>query len=120
WMSVLVFLPTAFAAGLLLFPSRWKEAMRWWALFGTAGTLAVSLCVLVGYHAMLDSRMDVNGRPLYSAHTRLDSRADQAASDAVQPVSKAALADDWVARRPWISRFNIDYALGVDGISLPL
>ena len=53
WMSVLVFLPAAFAAALLLFPPRWTEAMKWFALFGTAGTLAVSLCVLVGYYAML-------------------------------------------------------------------
>jgi NADH-quinone oxidoreductase subunit M len=64
WMSVLVFLPAAFAAALLLFPPRWAEPMRWFALFGTAGTLAVSLCVLVDYYAMLDSRMDKNGRPL--------------------------------------------------------
>jgi NADH-quinone oxidoreductase subunit M len=123
WMSVLVFLPAAFAAGLLLFPPKWTEAMRWFALFGTAGTLAVSLCVLVGYYAMLDSRMDKNGRPLYSAHTRLDQRADQAAGDAQQHLDrapKAPLADDWIARRPWVSRFGIQYALGVDGISLPL
>src|SRR5207244_11313149 len=27
---------------------------------------------------------------------------------------------NWIARRPWIEPFNIDYYLGVDGISLPL
>src|SRR6185436_2057368 len=27
---------------------------------------------------------------------------------------------DYVTRRPWIERFNIDYYLGIDGISLPL
>ena len=120
WMTLLVFLPAAFAAGLLAFPSRWVEGMRWWALFGTAGTLSVSLCVLIGYYNMLDSRLDANGRPLHSVHSHLDARADQAASDAAQPVPKAELSEDWVARRPWIDRFNIDYALGVDGISLPL
>ncbi|HJZ55872.1 MAG TPA: NADH-quinone oxidoreductase subunit M [Gemmataceae bacterium] len=120
WMTVLVFLPAAFAAGLLIFPSRWTEAMRWWALVGTAGTLSVSLCVVVGYYNLLDSRLDKNGRPLHSVHTRLDNRADQAASDAAQPVPKAMLSDDWVARRPWIDLFQIQYALGVDGISLPL
>ena len=120
WMSALVFLPAVFAAGLLAFPSRWPEAMRWWALFGTAATLSVSLCVLVGYYDSTGKQLDRTGRPGYSPLTRLDSRADQAASDAAHPVPKALLADDWVARRPWIERFGVEYALGVDGISLPL
>ena len=120
WMSVLVFLPAAFAAGLLLFPARWVEAMRWWALFGTAGTLSASLCVVVGYYTMLDSRLDRSGRPLHAVQNRLDNRADQAASDAAQPTAKRMLSDDWVARRPWVEQFGAEYALGVDGISLPL
>src|SRR5262249_53412828 len=28
--------------------------------------------------------------------------------------------DDWLSRYPWIARFNIDYYIGIDGISLPL
>ena len=47
-LSVLVFLPAAFAAGLLLIPGRLRELMRWWALFGACGTLAVALCAVVG------------------------------------------------------------------------
>jgi len=120
WMSLLVFLPAGCAAGLLLFPARWVEGMRWWALFGTAGTLSVSLCVLVGYYNMADRYVDKAGRPLHSVHTRLDARADRAASSAAAPVPGKAQSDDWVARRPWIDRFDVDYALGVDGISLPL
>lgn len=119
WMTALVFLPAAFAAGLLLFPAKWVEAMRWWALFGTAGTLSLSLCVVVGYYAMLETRVDAGGQPRYAALSRLDARADQAASDAARGVPRY-LADDWVARRPWVDRFDIDYALGVDGISLSL
>lgn len=119
WMSLLVFLPAIFAVGLLAFPSGWTEAMRWWALFGSAGTLSVSLCVLIGYYNMIDSRVDKAGRPLHSFHTLLDARADQAASDAARDVPRY-LADDWIARRPWVDRFDIDYALGVDGINLPL
>ena len=42
WLTALVFLPAVFAVGLLFIPTRWSEAMRWWALFGTAGTLSVS------------------------------------------------------------------------------
>lgn len=119
WLTVLVFLPAFFAFGLLLFPNRWSEAMRWWALFGTAGTLSVSLCVVVGYYNLLDQYPDANGYPRYAIDTRLDVRADQAASDAARDVPRY-LAEDWVTRRSWIGRFAIQYALGVDGISLPL
>ncbi len=120
WLSLLVFLPAICAAGLLAFPPKWHEAMRWWAVFGTAGTLALSLCVVVGYYNLLDSHLDANGKPGYSVHTRLDARADKAASDAAQPIPKALQSNDWIARRNWITPFSIQYALGVDGISLPL
>jgi NADH-quinone oxidoreductase subunit M len=120
WLSLLVFLPAIFAAGLLMFPARWPEVMRWWAVFGTATTLSVSLCVVVGYYNLLDTYPDANGYPRYGAGTRLDARADQAASDAAQPIPKALQSRDWIARRPWIEQFDISFALGVDGISLSL
>jgi NADH-quinone oxidoreductase subunit M len=120
WLSLLVFLPAIFALGLMVIPSRFPEAMRWWALFGTAGTLSVSLCVVVGYYALLDTHLDVNGMPRHSVKTRLDVRADQAASDAAQPIPGELQSDDWLVRRPWIARLGAQYALGVDGISLPL
>lgn len=122
WLTVLVFLPAAWAGGLLLVPSGWTEFMRWWALFGTAGTLSVSLCVLVGFYAKLEAHLDANGMPRHSVRTRLDSRVDRLYSAAAQPVpgKEQFESDDWVARRPWIARFGIDYALGVDGISLSL
>lgn len=120
WLTLLVFLPALTAVGLLLFPSKWKEAMRWWALFGCAATLGLALTVVVGYYTLLDSHLDANGRPLHSVHTRLDNRADKAASDAAQPIPKALQSGDWVARRAWIKAFDVEFALGVDGISLPL
>jgi NADH-quinone oxidoreductase subunit M len=119
WLSVLVFLPSACALALLLFPPRWTEAMRWLAVFGTAATLSVSLIVVVGYYELLDRYPDANGFPRYGLKSRLDARADQAASDAVRDIPRY-LSDDWIARRPWIARFGIQYALGVDGISLSL
>jgi len=119
WLSLLVFLPSACALALLLFPLRWTEAMRWLAVFGTAATLSVSLIVVVGYYELLDRYPDANGFPRYGLKSRLDARADQAGSDAVRDIPRY-LSDDWVARRPWIARFGIQYALGVDGISLSL
>ena len=120
WLSILVFLPAVCAAGLLAFPSKWTEVMRWWATFGAAGTLSIALCVVVGYYNLLDQHLDANGMPRHSVHTRLDNRADKAASDAAQPIPKKLDPNDWVSRRAWISLFNIQFAIGVDGISLPL
>ena len=121
WLSLLVFLPAAFAVGLLAFPSKWPEAMRWWALFGTAGTLSVGLCVVVGYYNLLDSHLDANGMPrLLRPHPpRHPRRQGRQRRGAARPEG-ARSRDDWVARRPWIAPFDIEYALGVDGISLPL
>jgi NADH-quinone oxidoreductase subunit M len=119
WLTALVFLPALFALGLLAIPSRWPELMRWWALFGTAGTLSLSLCAVVGYYNLLEQFPDANGYPRYGSETRLDARADQAASDLAREIPRF-LAEDWITRRPWIARFNIQFALGVDGISLAM
>jgi len=119
WLTWLVFLPAACAAVLLAVPARWTEAMRWVALFGAAGTLSVSLCVAVGYDDAIHRQLGTSGRPGHAATARLDSRADFAAANAAKAVPEYR-SDDWVARRPWIDRFDAEYALGVDGISLPL
>jgi NADH-quinone oxidoreductase subunit M len=116
-LSTLVFLPAAFALLLLLVPSGWKTVMRWLAVFGTAATLTVALCTLVDYQNLLDSRSDRTTRSLYHSATRLDERAD--ALLAVAATGRGEyLSDDLVVRRPWIAKFDVDYALGVDGINL--
>jgi NADH-quinone oxidoreductase subunit M len=116
WMSLVIFMPTAFALVLLFFPRGSEEYMRWWSLFGTAVTLVLSLFVFFDYSKMLEKYWDGAGRP--DARTTLVARHDVAAAKAV--VGQPRDSDDWLARFPWISRFNIDYYLGIDGISLPL
>ncbi|MEO2089054.1 MAG: NADH-quinone oxidoreductase subunit M, partial [Gemmataceae bacterium] len=49
----------------------------------------------------------------------LDERADSQLAVSATGVG-SYLSDDLVARRPWIPRFDVDYALGVDGINLVL
>jgi NADH-quinone oxidoreductase subunit M len=119
WMTAVIFLPTVFALVLMLFPSprdeanreKWNNAVRWWSLLGTALTLGVSLGIFILYYSnVYDKNLSTWQESL------LSHRAEEArASDVTRKSST-----DWVSSYPWISRFNIDYYLGIDGISLPL
>src|SRR5262249_17913053 len=109
-----------FALGLLLFPRGWELSMCWWSLAGTALTLGVSIGMF--FHFRADTielrgvlqRNDQESREKASLDFRVKEAAKRAQAEA-PPDSK-----DWVARHPWIERFNIQYYLGVDGISMPL
>ncbi len=116
-MSLCIFLPTAFALVLLFFPKGSKEYMRWWALLGTAATFVVSMILFVDYLKMLDSNPAKDAsRP--SAATRLVDRAEAATTYYFEKNERQS--DNSLARVPWISNFNIDYFLGIDGISMAL
>src|ERR1700694_556336 len=106
WMSLCIFLPTAFALALLFFPKGSDEYMRWWALFGTSATFVVSMILFINYLAMLDSRLEKGDRP--GADTRLVNRAEAATKLYFQE-DKGGLrqSDNSLARVPWISNFNI-------------
>jgi len=119
-LTLLVFLPAAVGLLILTVPARWKEWMRWLAVFGTAGTLTVALCTLVDYHRLLGSYSDRTTRSFYTPETRLDARSDAQLAAASAAIPKPRLSDDLLTRRPWVSKFDVDYALGVDGISLAL
>ncbi|HEV2947674.1 MAG TPA: NADH-quinone oxidoreductase subunit M [Gemmataceae bacterium] len=121
-MSLVIFLPTLFALGLMLFPRGSENGMRWWTLTGTAVTLVASICMFISYYTMLDRYQPDRGETsFHGSQSNLDYRAEKlrlAESDVPKGESKAG--EDWVARRPWIPQFNIEYFLGVDGISMPL
>ena len=119
-LSVQVFLPACFAVCLFFVPSRWREWMRWWALIGTAATFTLCMCRLIDYYQLLESYSDRSVEVMYHPAVRLDARADQQMSDAAQAVPRGFNSFDMLSRRAWIPMFNIDYALGVDGINLSL
>src|SRR6266540_731850 len=108
-MSLVIFLPTIFAIVLMFFPKGTEEYMRWWSLLGTAVTFSLSLVLFIDYLGMMDVNL---AQP---QATTLASRADRDA--AVTTQTEARKSQDMLGRVPWISRFNIDYYLGVDGIS---
>src|SRR5438128_390559 len=111
-MSLCIFLPSVFALVLLFFPKGSEEYMRWWTLLGTAFTLVVSLFLFIDYLKMMD--IDLSNPQATTLAERTHKMNDRA-NDA-DPRS----SDDMVARFPWISQFNIDYFVGVDGISMSL
>jgi NADH-quinone oxidoreductase subunit M len=113
WMSLCIFLPSVFALVLLFIPSRYAEYMRWWTLLGTAATMVVSVILFIQYLGMIDQAPN-------AASTSLAERAKAQTGRAIGDKVNPPLAHDMLARVPWISRFNIDYYLGVDGISMPL
>jgi NADH-quinone oxidoreductase subunit M len=115
-MSAVIFLPTIFALVLMFFPKGSDEYMRWWTLLGTAVTLVASLFLFIHYLAMLETNMDM-GRA--NQATSLESRARADGRRAYMP-QEPRRADDLVCRYGWISRFSIEYFLGIDGISMPL
>lgn len=119
WLTAQVFLPLAVAAVLLLVPGRFKELLRWLALFGCAATLAVSLCLWVDYyHRVLEYRSDRSVSSMYHPDSTLEARVEAQQALTARPIPGPFLSIDLVTIRPWISQFNVNYALGVDGLSL--
>jgi NADH-quinone oxidoreductase subunit M len=127
WMSVVTFAPAAFALVLTFFPRGTEEWMRWWALLGSAVSLAVSVVMLIGYIEYTG----VTGPAARTADNQasLEARVDRDVAQQAVTVNaqttrgegaRSPESNDWVGRRGWIPAFNIEYFLGIDGISLPL
>ena len=101
-MVFVIFLPSFFALTLLLFPRKSVEWMRWWALFGSAATLTASLCMLIDFYGMLNSRSDRTFRSLHHPATSLEARMDEATVRAEQFPPQPRDGRDWVSRLQWI------------------
>ena len=120
WLSALIFLPAAVAALILFIPGRFRELLRWVALFSTAGTLALSMCMWVDYYRVLEQHSDRTYRLMYHPASSLEERLAKQEANAAAPAPGPYLSDDLIVYRPWIERFDIHFALGVDGLSLAL
>jgi len=89
-LSTIVFLPALAAIGIMLIPGEQKEAIRWATLAVTAVVMALVVGVLI-----------------FPYQANLAFSADEAG------------LQDWFAHS-WIPSFQIDYFMGLDGISFPL
>ncbi len=107
-------IPVIGMAAVLALPRAWTVAIKWVAL-GTTITLFVASLVVLGVYlvrpaaqAPLSERAVRNELVWSGGDGYVDSNETPAASL------------DLVVRRPWIPYFNIQYYLGVDGVSLGL
>src|SRR5918996_3885991 len=79
-MSLVIFIPSVFALGLIFFPKGTEEWMRWFALLGTALTFVVSLFMLVDYTKILSTdTSDPSRLAMHGDAATLDYRVAQAA-----------------------------------------
>ena len=116
-LSLVTFVPTLFAIGLLFFRPGQENAMRWFSLSGTALTLGISLCVFILYHSEVHEFHQAGT----SEAGRQNSTLYQRATAGLNETSTGPrLEGDWQGSRSWIKQFNIQYFIGVDGISLAL
>src|SRR5258708_25386797 len=116
WMTLVVFIPSVFALGLLFFPRGKENAMRWWALIGTALTLGVSLGMFFNFK---NDTVDLAGVVSKAARDRAGLTTRAQVADSARP-SDPKDSHDWLTRNEWINSFHIDYYLGTDGISMAL
>jgi NADH-quinone oxidoreductase subunit M len=89
-LTILIFLPAVGAILVLL--ARGRDAVRWTALATTLVTFALSLLLFVTFDWHRTGDYATNGQGV------------------VQMVTKV----------PWIPAFNIEYFVGIDGLSFPL
>ena len=111
-ISLVVFIPTLVAVLLLFVPSRSEELIKRISLGATVLTFlaTIELLVMYQYHNV-------------SASSLVERAVERGLIDQNSPIRPGGdPAADWdlVFRYPWIKVFNVEYYMGVDGISLPL
>src|SRR5882724_2574420 len=100
-LTILIFLPMAGAVAVLF--ARTRDAIRWTALGTTLLTFVLSLLLFFSY-----SWQGKDGAYAYAPGQ--NGGVAEAPNGVVQMVQHAR----------WIPAFNIDYRVGIDGLSLPL
>jgi NADH-quinone oxidoreductase subunit M len=115
-LSLLWFLPLLGSLAVLLLPDRAAQRIKVTALGVTLATLVLALVAYAGFVRPGDSG-------LAPAHQTLQERAEANSlitDNTGRVFRQVDVPGDLVTRSPWIPYFNIQYSLGLDGISLSL
>ena len=113
-MAALIFAPAVFALLLLFVPRGQEENMRRLTLLGTVVTLVLSVFLFIQYNLSVQDHFSDPER------ATLGQRAKMTMFRSLFNANEPANSYDLVCRVPWIDRFNIEFYLGVDGLSLSL
>src|SRR5688572_11048051 len=100
-LTILIFLPSAGALLVLFMKSR--DGVRWTTLGTTLLTFVLSLMLLFTYNWR-------GAQGIYAYAEGQNGGVAEASSGVIQMVQHAR----------WIPAFNIEYRVGIDGLSLPL
>src|SRR5262249_54306944 len=112
-LTSLWLIPLIGVLAVLAIPKRNEAWIRWTALGFTIATFAISLVALENY-----MNEQAASRPL---EERAQDNIVNITSAGEATIQEAGTAQyDLVVRHPWIPSFNIQYYLGLDGISLSL
>ena len=114
-LSLLWAIPLAGSLITLVIPKRAEAAIKWFALGVTLATALVGVLALVQYTSA-DTKA-VASAPLAARAEANILEVNPATSEVIRMVD---VPGDLIVRRPWIPYFNIQYYLGLDGISLSL
>jgi len=112
-LTLIWLLPLIGAGVVPLVPKGSERFVKYLATAFMAGTFAATLAVLAVY--LDDSKASA---PL--ADRVMNNRLTADSEGSLVVVDESEGQGDLVVRRPWIPAFNIQYYLGVDGISLSL
>ena len=112
-LTSLWLLPLIGMVGVLAVPRRLEAAIKYVALGATLITFVATLVALGLYVGDSRSRDPLHDRVIHNVLQKDDSGALTLADE-------SAGEGDLVVRRAWIPYFNIQYYLGLDGISLSL
>jgi NADH-quinone oxidoreductase subunit M len=115
-LSLLWVIPLAGAIAVLLFPRGAEMAIKWFSLAISVATFVVALAAYAAYVAPGSNA----SAPLRARAANNVLRAPSENADATVSEETGPGVHDLVARKAWIPYFNIQYFLGLDGISLSL
>jgi NADH-quinone oxidoreductase subunit M len=114
-LTLLWLLPLAGAFVVLAIPRHSAAAIKWVALAATLATLVLALIALAAYISSPNAQASLQDR---AQHNLLKYTLE--GPESAQSVESGTGQRDLVVRRTWVPYFNIEYYLGLDGISLSL
>ena len=115
-LTLLWLIPLLGSVLVLFLPKQAVPVVRWVALGVTGLTFLLTIHAFFVYVGA-----DSSGLPSLADRAKNNTlQASEVASELTQSVEPEAGRNDLMVRRAWIPYFNIQYSLGLDGISLSL